>query len=156
MRIMVPSLRGRDLNPFEGFAREFDDMMRDFGRQFPATWSPAFEKGGLAPLDVSEGKEAVEIATELPGMGEEDVKLTVEGQALVIAGEKKTETEKTDKEWRVTERSYGSFRRIVPLTFTPSAEKIHAAFDKGVLRIKVDKPVEMIEKKVEIPIRKAG
>ena len=156
MRIAIPALRGRELNPFEGFSREFDEMMKDFGRQWPAAWNSKADKSGLAPLDVAETKETVEIAAELPGMGEEDVAVTVEGQSVVIAGEKKSQSETTDKDWHVVERSYGSFRRVVPLTFLPDAAAIQATFDKGVLHVKVTKPAAMVEKKFAIPINKAG
>ena len=155
MRLTVPTLRGRDLNPFEGFRREFDDLWRDFGKNLPMPWTSAAEGGILAPLDVAETKEAVEITTELPGMSEGDVTLTIEGQSLVIAGEKKSESETTEKDWRLVERSYGSFRRVVPLTFAPDATKINATFEKGILHVSVAKPAEMIERKVTIPIQKA-
>jgi len=156
MRIAIPAFRSRELNPFEGFSREFDEMMKDFGRQWPAAWNSKADKSGLAPLDVAETKETVEIAAELPGMGEEDVAVTVEGQSVVIAGEKKSQSETTDKDWHVVERSYGSFRRVVPLTFLPDAAAIQATFDKGVLHVKVTKPAAMVEKKFAIPINKAG
>jgi HSP20 family protein len=156
MRIAIPTLRGRELAPFEGFSREFDEMMKEFGRPWPAMWSSKPDRSALAPLDVAETQEAVEIATELPGMGEEDVTVTVEGQSVVIAGEKKTQSETTEKDWHVVERSYGSFRRVVPLTFLPDAAAIKATFDKGVLHVKVAKPAAMVEKKFAIPIGKAS
>ncbi|MGO9740004.1 MAG: Hsp20/alpha crystallin family protein [Roseiarcus sp.] len=155
MRVTVPTLWGRDLNPFEGFRREFDDLWRDFGTKFPMPWTTGGETVDVAPLNVAETKEAVEIATELPGMGENEVTVTIEGQSIVIAGEKKTETETTDKAWQVVERSYGSFRRVVPLTFAPDPSKINATFEKGILHVTVAKPAEMIERKVTIPIQKA-
>jgi HSP20 family protein len=156
MRIAIPALRGRELSPFEGFSREFDEMMKEFGRQWPTVWNTKAERAGLAPLDVAETKDAVEIATELPGLGEEDVEVTVEGQSVVIAGEKKSQSEKTEKDWHVVERSYGAFRRVVPLTFMPDAAAIQATFDKGVLHVKVAKPAAMVEKKFAIPISKAS
>ena len=155
MRMTVPTLRGRDLNPFEGFRREFDELWRDFGAKIPMPWTSTSDIGGLAPLDVAETKEAVEISTELPGMSENDVTIEVEGQSIVITGEKKSQTEKQDKAWHVVECSYGSFRRVVPLTFMPDAGKINATFDKGVLHVTVSKPPEMVERKVTIPIQKA-
>jgi HSP20 family molecular chaperone IbpA len=59
---------------------------------------------------------------------------------MVISGEKKSESEKKEKSWHVVERSYGSFRRVVPLTFVPEPDKIKATFDKGVLHVSVRKP----------------
>jgi HSP20 family protein len=156
MRLPVPTLRGREFDPFEGFRREFDQMMQGFGRQLPFGWGAAGEAPGMAALDVAETKEAVEISTELPGVGEDEVTVAVEGQSVVISGEKTSKNETGDKDWRVVERSYGSFRRVVPLTFTPDPAKMKAAFDKGVLHVSVGKPAEMVEKKVSIPIQKAN
>ncbi len=156
MRLPMPIFGGRDLDLFEGFRRDFDDLLSDFGRRLPISWGPATGFGGLAALDIGETKDGVEISTELPGVGEADVKVSVEGQSVVISGEKKSESEKKDKQWHVVERSYGAFRRVVPLNFTPDAAKMKATFDKGILRVTVGKPPEMVAKKVEIPIAKAG
>ena len=155
MRMPVPFFGGRDLDPFEGFRRSFDDLLSDFGRRMPVSWSPAADFNGLAALDIGETKDAVEISTELPGVDEGDVKVSVEGQSVVIAGEKKSESEEKSKSWHVVERSYGAFRRVVPLNFTPDPAKIKATADKGVLHVTVGKPPEMVAKKVEIPISKA-
>jgi HSP20 family protein len=153
MRLPVMTPRARELDPFEPFRRQFEDMFPDFGRWPTLDW-PGPGKNGLAALDVAETKDAIEITTELPGVAESEVSVAVEGNAIVISGEKKSESESKDKDWRVVERSYGSFRRVVPLTFTPDAGKITASFDKGVLRVKVGKPAEMVAKKVTIPIGK--
>ena len=155
MRMPVPFFGGRDLDPFEGFRRSFDDLLSDFGRRMPVSRSPAADFNGLAALDIGETKDAVEITTELPGVDEADVKVSVDGQSVVISGEKKSESERKDKAWQVVERSYGAFRRVVPLNFTPDAAKIKATSDKGVLHVTVPKPPEMVAKKVDIPIAKA-
>lgn len=156
MRLPVPTLRGREFDPFEGFRREFDQMLQGFGRQAPFAWGASGDTTGLAVLDVAETKEAVEIATELPGVTEDQVTVSVEGQSVVIAGEKTTKSESGEKDWRVVERSYGSFRGVVPLTFTPDPARMKATFDKGVLHVSVGKPAEMVEKRVSIPIQKAN
>jgi HSP20 family protein len=157
MRLPAPIFAGgSDLDLFDGFRRDFDDLLRDFGRRLPAGLGTADRYAGLAALDVAETKDAVEISTELPGVDHGDVKLSIEGQSVVISGEKKSESEKKDKAWRVVERSYGGFRRVVPLNFTPDAAKIKATFDKGILHVTVGKPPEMIAKKVEIPIGKGA
>ena len=154
MRLPVPFFGGRDVDPLEGFRRDFDDLLSDFGRRMPFSWGAPAAFGGLAALDVGETKDAIEISTELPGVDESDVKVSIDGQSIVISGEKKSESEKKDKSWQVVERSYGAFRRVVPLTFTPDPATIKATFDKGLLRVTVGKPAEMVAKKVEIPIGK--
>ena len=156
MRLPAPFGGGSDVDLFEGFRRDFDDLLRDFGRRLPLSWGPIHRFAGVAALDVAETKDAVEISAELPGVEPADVKVSVEGQSIVVSGEKKSESEKKDKAWHVVERSYGEFRRVVPLNFTPDAAKIKASFDKGILRVTVGKPPEMVAKKVEIPIAKGA
>ncbi len=155
MRLPVLTPRARELDPFEPFRRQFEDMFADFGRWPAMDWSAA-SKNGLAALDVAETKDAIEITTELPGVAEDQIHVAVEGNAVVIAGEKKSESETQEKAWRVVERSYGSFRRVVPLTFAPDADKVTASFETGVLHVKVAKPVELVAKKVTIPVGKTG
>ncbi|MGD0640729.1 MAG: Hsp20/alpha crystallin family protein [Roseiarcus sp.] len=116
MRLPVPIFSGRDLDPFEGFRRDFDDLLNDFRRRSPKSWGRTAAFDGLAGLDFAETKDAVEISTELPGVDEGDVKVSIDGQSVVISGEEKSEAEKTDKARRVVERSYGAFRRVALLT----------------------------------------
>ncbi|HEY1943394.1 MAG TPA: Hsp20/alpha crystallin family protein [Roseiarcus sp.] len=153
MRLPMP-MGGREFDVFEGFRRDFDDLLNDFGRRLPTPWRSAAGGISLAAIDIGETKDAIEIAAELPGVNENDVRVSVEGQSVVISGEKKTEIEKKDREWQVIERSYGAFRRVVPLPFQPDPAKMSAAFDKGVLRVTVRKPAEMVARKVDIPIGK--
>lgn len=102
LRLTIPTSRNREMSMFEPFRRQFEDMMSDFGR-WPAMDWPS--KEGLATLDDAETTEAIEIAPEAPGMAENDLNVVVEGQALVISGEKKSESENQNKDWRVVERS---------------------------------------------------
>ena len=155
MRLPVLTPRARELDPFEPLRRQFEGMFADFGRWPTMDWA-APSKTGLAALDVAETKDAIEISTELPGVPENEIHVAVEGQALVISGEKNSESENQDRAWRVVERSYGAFRRVVPLTFTPDPARITATFDKGVLHVKVGKPAEMVARKVTIPVGKAS
>ena len=154
MRLPSTVSRARDLDPFDAFRRNFDDMVADFGRWPMADWASG-AKSGLAALDVAETKDAIEVSAELPGVAENEIQVTVEGQALVIAGEKKSETDNRDKAWRVMERTYGAFRRVVPLTFAPDATKVSATFEKGVLHVRVGKPSDLVAQKVSIPVAKA-
>jgi HSP20 family protein len=157
MRMSLPSLWGRGYeDPFALMRREFDRLLADFGSRMPTAW-PGWNGGVTLPLvDMADTKEAIELSVELPGVAEGDVSVTVEGGNVVIAGEKKAEKEMKEKDWQMMERSYGAFRRIVPLPFSPDPKKIEAGFDKGVLKVKIGKPAELLAKTVEIPIKKVA
>jgi HSP20 family protein len=85
------------------------------------------------------------VTAELPGVDEKDIDLSLADGVLTIRGEKKTEREETDKDknWHLTERSYGSFSRTIALPYDPDSAKVEAKFDKGVLRVRLPKPAEI-------------
>ena len=53
------------------------------------------------------------------------------------------------------ERRYGSFRRHIPLGFTPEEGAVEANFTDGVLTLKIAKPAQVREPVQKIDIRKS-
>jgi HSP20 family protein len=94
----------------------------------------------LPAIDVAETEDAVEVSADIPGVAKEDLEVTVANDTLVIKGEKSGEREDKNKDWHLVERSYGSFRRHVPLGFTPEDGKVDASFANGVLKLRIEKP----------------
>jgi HSP20 family protein len=141
------------VDPASLFGR--DNYARDLFKGLEqARWPlPDPSAKGLPPVNVAETKEALEISVELPGVSENDVKVSLDHQRLTIAGEKRNESESTEKNWHVVERSYGAFQRSVALPFEPAADAIDARFDKGVLRVTIRKPSEVVQKSKDIPIK---
>jgi HSP20 family protein len=108
---------------------------------------------GLTPeFDVKETGDKLVITAELAGMDEKDVTVTVRGDLLIIAGEKKAETTEEKAEYLVSERSYGHFTRTVHLPETAELEKVTATYGKGVLTVTVPKRPEAVkeDKKIDI------
>ena len=137
------------------FDRMFDHMMR--GWMAPWRAAPRLDLAGFdfAPrVDTAETDAAYEVTAELPGVAEKDVKITIEGDVLCIAGEKKAEREEKRKDMVVSERSYGSFRRAFTLPDNVSADKVTAAFDNGVLKVLLPKNAAAPAKQREVPIKR--
>jgi HSP20 family protein len=151
----LPSIFTRRNDGLGSLFREIERTFDDFSRRGPFAGIAGFGDGAMVPkIDVSEGKEAIEVTAELPGCNDKDIDVTLSESVLTIRGEKKTERDETnkDKNWHVVERSYGSFSRSIPLPFAPDSAKVEAKFDNGVLRVKLPKPAEVArrEKKIEI------
>ena len=70
-----------------------------------------------------------------------------------IAGEKKAEREEKKKDYVMSERNYGSFKRTFTLPDNVAADKIAAIFEKGVLRVTLPKAAPSATKHREIPIK---
>lgn len=137
------------------FDRMFDSMMRGW----PMPWrdAPRLDLGGFdfAPrVDTAETDAAYEVTAELPGVDEKDVKISVEDNVLCIAGEKKSEREEKKKDYVMSERSYGSFKRAFTIPENVALDKVAASFEKGVLKVTLPKTAPSPAKHREIPIKR--
>jgi HSP20 family protein len=113
------------------------------GGTLASAWTPS--------CDVFEDKENLKIVLELPGVKQEDVKISVENQILTIRGEKKQIAEENSERWHRYERTYGSFERTFTLPSSVDAERVQATVDHGVLTVTLPKSEK--SKPKEIPVR---
>ena len=143
------------MSPFALMRRFTDEMDRVFeglgGRQRNAgelaLWSPAIE--------VREHEGKVEVVADLPGIKENDVKLEVTDEGLVIRGERKQEHEEKREGFYRSERRYGQFYRLIPLPENANLDQAHAEFRNGELRVSI--PVPERQRRVrELPISPSG
>jgi HSP20 family protein len=153
----TPSLLGGDVDRlFDEFARGM--MVSPFYRR-ALDWDPfrRIEKitGVVMPdVDVTETDTELRISAELPGMEEKDVEIELSGNQLTVRGEKKEEREETKKDFHVSERRYGSFRRTLQVPETVDAEKIDAEMKNGVLTVVLPKTEEAKSKARKISVKK--
>lgn len=139
----------RDLSPRESFHWEVDRMFDDFFSSF----ARAGVEDMLKPsLDLSASDKEYTVSVELPGVDEKDVAVEVDGNTLIISGEKKHEFENKDEKKGVyhMERSYGSFRRTLALPDDANGEGGTASFEKGVLRLSIPRTAARETRKIEI------
>ena len=128
--------------PLGSLREEMDRMFHAFSMpQMSWTASPPGSNGSMGlRVDIAETDKAIEVKADLPGVSEEDVNVTLDGDLLRIHAEKKAESEKKDKTWRVTERSYGMFERTIRVPEGIDPKKVDASFEKGVLTVTLPKP----------------
>ena len=117
--------------------QEIDRLFEDFFRGWEPRLFSDEEMNIFNPaLNLAETDNAFEATLELPGLSQDDI--TRDG--LTITGEKKDEEEERSKNYVRRERSYGYFRKIIPLPAdTINPENIEAEFAKGVLKVTVPK-----------------
>ena len=163
MSSLLPSLWGRSGNndaPLHSLHREIDKVFTDFSRNFGLPHlSPTNGEAGAfysPSMDVVENDQALEITTELPGVSEKDVEVTIVDHMLTIRGEKKAEKKEEKDDYRMVERSYGSFKRSLRLPFEVPADKIEAQFKDGILKVVLPKPPEVEAKTQKVAIKSAA
>jgi HSP20 family protein len=101
-------------------------------------------------VDITETKDDIKVAAEVPGMTKEDISISLSDNVLTLRGEKKKEKEEKGKTFYRMERSYGSFARSFTLPSAVLANKVKAVHKDGILEITLPKAEEVKTK--EIPI----
>lgn len=145
--------RGDD--PFIQMQREIGRVVEDAFRGMPAL--RAGLGAGFAPsLDVKETPQGLELTAELPGVKEEEIHLSVEGEMLTLRGEKREEKTTEEGGLHLQERSYGRFQRSLRLPFAPDPSAVAARFENGVLHVALPRPAQAQAKDNRIPIRGGG
>ena len=113
----------------------------------------SMESGAFVPaMDVVETNDEVLCHLEVPGIAREDLEIRVEGNVLMIAGEKKLQVQHTQKDggFRSAERRYGRFERSFALPRTVDAGNVRASCDNGVLTIVLPKVEASKPRRIEI------
>ena len=137
--------------------RELHSMQQEMNRLFN-TFFDAPQSGPSAPrrwmraMDLVEQDDHFVLRADLPGLDDGDVKLEIADDVLTLSGERKFEHEDRKEGFYRLERGAGSFSRSLTLPEGVDAEKIEAAFDKGVLEVRIPKPEERKPRRVEIAV----
>jgi HSP20 family protein len=112
-------------------AQEFDSVMQN---------GLHIELGTFMPrVDISEGKDAVYLVAELPGVSQDDVKVSIADGVLTLRGEKKRREDNNEQSFHRIERSHGEFVRQFNLPDGLNIDNVEANFKDGVLEVKIAK-----------------
>ena len=145
----------RALAPWTPFYRPtrlwdgIDELLRDF---WPSR-QPDFGTILVPHTDVYEEKDELVVTTELPGITEKDVEVTMEGNVLTIRAEKKEE-ETEDATHHTKERYYGKYVRSMSLPSHLNGDKVSATFENGVLILRIPKAAEVKAKRIEVKAKR--
>ena len=154
LRSLTP-WRERSLLPTSGrFTGMFDQMENEMRDLMEGFWGS--DGGQLATMkftpsvDFVEGENEFTVTVDLPGLKPEEVKVEFKDGSLWITGERREEKEEKGKTFHRVERSYGEFRRVLPLPAEVKEGEIEAKFTDGVLRVAVPKAEEAKTKQIEV------
>lgn len=147
---LLPSLQRSAGAAFLPIQREFNRLFDELGD----SWANLTRLEISPRLELKETKTGIQLTAELPGMSQDDVKISIDDHILTISGEKQAETEKDEGGYRVSERSYGAFSRSIALPRGVDADKITATMSDGVLKLVGPKLAGAETKTIKIQTKK--
>ncbi len=98
----------------------------------PSDWSPA--------IDVFQRGNDLVVRADVPGLSKDDITVDIADDSLTIRGERRYDHEEERDGVFRSERSYGSFCRVVPLPQGAITDSAKATFNNGVLEIVLQAP----------------
>jgi HSP20 family protein len=156
---------GAPFQTLERFAEEMDRVFDDFGfgrgRLLPrlrSEWLPsalARPEAWMPEIELLQRNNELVVRADLPGIAKDDVKVEITDNAIAIQGERRREHEETQGGVYRSERSYGSFRRVIGLPEGAMTEQAKAAFKDGVLEITMPAPPETVTRGRKLEITEA-
>lgn len=87
--------------------------------------------------DAWESDEEVVLEIALPGVGADDVEITLEEDCVAISGEYRPRDD--ERSWVMRERASGPFERRFDIRVPIDADKVGASFQQGVLVLRLPK-----------------
>jgi len=106
----------------------------------------------VPPIEVDMQDGNFVVSAELPGVNDEDIRVEIRDDAVVISGERQERRDENRGGVRRTELRYGQFLRAIPLPDGADADQARAEFANGVLRITV--PVSQAQSNTrQIPVQ---
>ncbi|MDX1482415.1 MAG: Hsp20/alpha crystallin family protein [Woeseiaceae bacterium] len=94
---------------------------------------------GLLAAEVVDDDETVRVSLEVPGLSADDFDIEVQGDVLIVRGEKRFSQERRSGNYHVLERAYGQFERAIRLPAAVDTEEANARYRSGVLSIELRK-----------------
>lgn len=125
-------------DPFRNINRELSSLHREMDDLFQRTFGTTLEaKGGVISPTVNtyvKGNTFC-VEAEIPGVEKGDLDVSVDGNMLILQGERKEGKEVKEEDYILRESQFGSFVRRLTLPEGANPEQIHAFYENGILKI---------------------
>lgn len=152
---MFDTMFARDIQQtLEHFRRTMDQALSDF---FAPSGAPSTAPDGTAwtftpTVETGWNDDYLNLRVVLPGVGENDLKVNIQGNQLVIEGERK-QPENFARNGGSLRLPYGKFHRAIDLPNGLDQERVQCRLHDGVLDIQL--PIAEAMKPRRIPIEGA-
>jgi HSP20 family protein len=148
---------GMTRDPFQMLSRDPFQLMREMlvdpfraigGMGRDLAWNPGFE--------IRETDDAIVFKADMPGMRNEDLDISLNGNQLVISGNREQEQEQGEGQFHTYERTYGSFTRSFALPDYVDLDQIHSDLKDGVLTLIAPKKAGSTPQRRKIQVGKGS
>ena len=141
--------------PFTDIRRMDRDIDRFWRHMFRPTYFQTWNWNGdgRLPIDVYNDDANLVVRAELPGVGPEDVDVTITENTLTIKGDHQIEKEVKDENYLHREHRAGAFRRSIALPRDLDTGKAAATHENGILTVTIPRSEEAKPKTLKLDVK---
>ena len=132
---------------------EFSDEVRQVFLELGRVFGPESLAGECAPaIDVFETDDSIEIVVDLPGVDTSSIRVLSKGDAVLVAGEKRSRRVQGESSFHLVERGYGRFARAIRIMRPCDTARASAALVEGELKVSLPKIADRRGRATSIPV----
>lgn len=129
--------------------KEMNNLLEQFTSNLPVNGN------GLAFMpsaEIDETDREIHLRLEVPGMQVNDLDIEVMDDAILVKGERKSESKTEEKDTFHSEFHYGKFERMIPMPSHIVKDQVAADYKDGVLSLTIPKSEEKDKESVKVKI----
>jgi HSP20 family protein len=162
-RSMNQTLARRPMAEFATMRDTVDRLFNEtlWGSPFRTLWGSTGNGGARwpLPLDVYATQNDVAIIAAVPGLGPDDIQVTLDQGVVTFSGQLPNvaaSEEGKGATWYLHELPRGSFQRSVALPFEVNADAAEATFQHGILYLRLPKAEQARPKQIKVQVVEHG
>ena len=141
------------LYPSSPFGRDSLLAVRRLQDEIDRAFAPLLAETAQATypaVNMWQGENSIAITAEMPGVGADDIEISVKNDTLTLTGERKAPESGEKAAWHLRERPFGKFARTIRLPYRVDPDKVEAHFHDGVLEIEMQRPEEDLPRRIKV------
>lgn len=136
---------------FGRIQRNLDELARHMSSSVRFPLEPVWRRSTIFPaLNVTKEGSSYIVSAEIPGMNQEDLEISVEGDTLSLKGERKPDQLGEGVSFHRRERASGSFQRSITLPGRVDPDEVKATYADGVLTITLPMEKAALPKQIAV------
>lgn len=132
--------------------RELDRLAAQMMSPSAGTWS----RPSAMPMDAYRAGDELVVMFDLPGVAPDAIEVDVERNVLTVRAERRPTVHADDVEMQIAERPLGVYSRQLFLGENLDTDQIHAAYEAGVLSLRIPVAEQAKARKIEVKVGAAG
>jgi HSP20 family protein len=137
----------------ERLQRSMDDLFNAVSGTRKPFLDPLWRGARLFPLlNVRDLDQSYVVTAEIPGMKSDDLEIKIEGDTLMLKGERKPQEAGEEISYHRRERATGTFQRSLTLPGKVDAENVSATYKDGILKVTLQKEKATLPRQITVKV----